>query len=67
LSFSAQYDALRDQISLPRSAATPEEILLRTQQLPTDSTYSITVGFSYTFGSIYNSAVNSRFSGPAAF
>ena len=54
---------LRDQISLPRSGATLEEILLRRRELQTSYYYYMSVGFSYTFGSIYNNVVNPRFGG----
>jgi hypothetical protein len=54
---------LRDQISLPRSGATLEEILLRRRELQTSYYYYLSVGFSYTFGSIYNNIVNPRFGG----
>ena len=67
LSVSAEYEAVRDQISLEKGAATTEEILLRSQQLPMDSNYFLSFGFSYTFGSIFNSAVNSRFNGATGF
>lgn len=54
---------LRDQISLPRSGATFEEILLRRRELQTSYYYYLSAGFSYTFGSIYNNIVNPRFGG----
>ena len=54
---------VRDQIYLARRGATDEEILLRRRDLATDSEYSFRVGFTYSFGSIYNNVVNSRFAG----
>jgi hypothetical protein len=54
---------LRDQISLPRRGASIEEILLRRRQLQTSYYYYMSVGLSYTFGSIYNNIVNPRFGG----
>lgn len=54
---------VRDQIYLPRGAATTEEILVRQRQLATAYQFGIAVGLSYTFGSIYNSVVNPRFGG----
>ena len=54
---------VRDQIFLPRRGVTDEEILVRRRQLATDYEYSIRVGFTYSFGSIYNNIVNSRFAG----
>lgn len=63
LSLNIRGDAalIHDQLSLPKSDATPEEILLRQRQIASSYDYSINVGFSYTFGSIYNNVVNPRF------
>jgi hypothetical protein len=52
---------IRDQISIVKRDATPEEILLQRRALLTDYRYSAFVGLSYTFGSIFNSVVNPRF------
>jgi len=57
------YSIVRDQLALPASGATPEEILARQQQLATSYSYFMSVGLSYTFGSIYNNVVNPRFTG----
>jgi len=54
---------VRDQLSLPSSGATLEEILLRRRELETSYYYYLSVGFSYTLGSIYNNVVNPRFGG----
>lgn len=53
---------VRDQIYLPKGDATTEEILVRQRQLATSYSYSVYFGVSYTFGSIFNNIVNSRFS-----
>jgi len=53
----------RDQIYLPRGAATTEEILVRQHQLATGYRYSVNFGISYSFGSIFNNIVNPRFGG----
>ena len=58
-----EYRKIKDQIGLPKGAATTEEILLRLRQLATDYSYSVSAGFSYSFGSIFNSVVNPRFGG----
>jgi hypothetical protein len=58
-----EYRKIKDQIALPKGAATTEEILLRLRQLATDYSYSVSAGFSYSFGSIFNSVVNPRFGG----
>ena len=54
---------IRDQISLPRRGATPEEVLLRVRQLQSGYRVRLFVGVSYSFGSIYNNIVNPRFGG----
>jgi hypothetical protein len=62
----AQYSRIKDQIALPRAGATTEEILLQIRQLSTDYSYSMSVGFSYSFGSIFTNVVNPRFGGPGS-
>ncbi|MBK9241215.1 MAG: DUF481 domain-containing protein [Acidobacteria bacterium] len=57
------YDRIRDQISLRKGGATPEEVLLRRRQLATGHSYNLGFGISYSFGSIFNSVVNPRFGG----
>lgn len=57
----------RDQIYLRRAGATPEEILVRQVQLATSYRYSVNVGISYSFGSIFNNVVNPRFGGGGDF
>jgi hypothetical protein len=54
---------IRDQLSLPRRGADPEEILLRLRELQSGYEVSLSVGFSYSFGSIFNNIVNPRFGG----
>ena len=61
LSLSGRAQFIHDQLSLPKSDATAEEVLLRQRQLATNYSYNLKVGFSYTFGSIYNNVVNPRF------
>jgi hypothetical protein len=53
----------RDQIYLPRGAATTEEILVRQRQLATGYQYYLNFGITYSFGSIFNNIVNPRFGG----
>ena len=55
------YDVIRDQLNLPLEGATLDEILLRRKELATDFDYSFSVGFRYTFGSVFSNVVNSRF------
>lgn len=54
---------IRDQLSLPRRSATPEEVLLRLRELQSGYDVSFSVGLSYSFGSIFNNVVNPRFPG----
>ncbi len=55
------YERVRDQLSLPASGASREEILLRRKELRTDYNLSLSVSLSYTFGSIFSNVVNPRF------
>ncbi len=52
---------IRDQLSLPIEEATEQEILLRQKEIATDYDYFVSLGFRYTFGSIYSNIVNPRF------
>ena len=52
---------VHDQLSLPASSASTEEILLRRRELATQYDYFTSIGLSYSFGSIYSSVVNPRF------
>lgn len=58
-----QVSLLRDQLYLPRGNLSDEERLLRRRQLETSYSYFVQVGFSYSFGSIFNNIVNPRFGG----
>lgn len=53
---------IRDQLFLPKRGASPEEVLVQRQQLETSYQYFVSLGISYTFGSIYSNVVNPRFS-----
>lgn len=55
------YALVRDQITLPKLGAEPEDVILQRVQLATSYSYFISVGMSYTFGSIFNNVVNPRF------
>ncbi len=63
LSFSVygEVSRVRDQLYLPAAGASPEEILLQRRALATNYQYDLSVGFTYTFGSIFNNVVNPRF------
>lgn len=54
-------DLVRDQRYLPAGGATADEILTRQQALATGYEYFVSVGLSYTFGSVLNPVVNPRF------
>jgi hypothetical protein len=55
------YSRIRDQLSLPREGLSIEEVLLQQQQMATGYTYYMSVGLSYTFGSLKSKVVNPRF------
>lgn len=55
------YSQIHDQLSLAKRGTTYEEILLRRKELATNYSYYLSVGLSYTFGSIYSTVVNPRF------
>jgi len=61
LNFFGDWSRVHNQLSLPKEGATDDEILLRLKVLQTSYRYFTSVGISYTFGSIFNNAVNSRF------
>jgi hypothetical protein len=61
LNMGGSASRIRDQLYLRAGDATDEEILLRRRQLATGYRYSLSMGFSYTFGSIFNNVVNTRF------
>jgi len=54
-------ERIRDQVYLARGGASIDEILLRRRQLATSYSYYTSFGFSYSFGSIHNNIVNTRF------
>lgn len=53
---------INDQLYLPLAGNTEEEILLQRQALQTGFRITTNIGVRYTFGSIYNTIVNQRFS-----
>jgi hypothetical protein len=61
ISLEGSASRVRDQISLRRRGATQEEILLRLRELQSGYEYDFSVGFTYSFGSIFSSIVNPRF------
>jgi hypothetical protein len=61
LSVEGTASRLRDQISIPRRGVTDEEVLLRLRRLSSGYEYTLQIGLTYTFGSIFNTIVNPRF------
>lgn len=60
LNLNGSASKIHDQLYIPVRDASDEEILLRIRRLQTGYDYRIRIGFSYTFGSIYNTVVNPR-------
>lgn len=60
LQVGLEADLIHDQLHIPKGDAPLEEVLLRRRDLQTTYEYEVSVGFSYTFGSIYNNIVNTR-------
>lgn len=55
------YDLIHDQLYLEKGDRTLEEVLLQRKQLETSYSYYVSLGFSYSFGSMYQNIVNPRF------
>lgn len=55
------YSKIRDQYAIPKSQLSLDELLLKRRELLTQYNYWGSIGFSYTFGSIFNNVVNTRF------
>ncbi len=60
LRVGADASLVHDQLYLPKGTASLEEILLNRRQLATNFELNLNFGIAYTFGSIYNSVVNTR-------
>jgi hypothetical protein len=61
LNLEASASRIRDQLSLPRREATPEEVLLRLRQLQSGFETRVEIGIQYQFGSQFAAIVNPRF------
>ncbi len=61
LDLGFELSLIHDQLYLPKGDRTINQILLRRTQLKTSWRYEASIGFSYTFGSPYESIVNPRF------
>lgn len=60
---SGNYSIINDRLSILKSEASIEEILLKQVQQSTAYRYQFNLGFSFTFGSLYNNVVNPRLKG----
>jgi hypothetical protein len=60
LDLGAYGEKVKDQLFLPRGDASDEEVLTRQRALGTAYRYGVSIGVSFTFGSIYNTIVNPR-------
>jgi hypothetical protein len=63
LTVGATISRIKDQLYLPRTGLTQEQILTRQSQLGTDYSYRTSIGLSYTFGSVLSNVVNPRLGG----
>jgi hypothetical protein len=61
LSLEASASRIRDQLSLPRRDASPEEVLLRLRELQSGFEVRLEFGIEYQFGSRFAAIVNPRF------
>jgi len=59
--FDGNLNLPHDQINLPKSATTADEVLTRQHEMQSNYSLWINAGLSYTFGSIFNNVVNPRF------
>ena len=62
VTLNAKYSMINDQLSLPKGNITLDQQLLQQRQLATTYQYGVSLGFRFTFGSLYNNVVNPRLS-----
>jgi hypothetical protein len=60
VNIEGRYRRVHDQIYLSKEDLSEEDILLGRRRLPTESELEFQIGVSYSFGSIFNNAVNER-------
>ena len=58
--FSGNINLIREQYSLAAGTTSIEELLLQQREIATDYKTNFSIGLSYTFGSMYNSIINTR-------
>lgn len=61
VNFETRASLIHDQINLPKGDASEQDVLTRQIALKTGYSFSFEFGLSYSFGSIYNNVVNTRF------
>jgi hypothetical protein len=61
VTFGGGASMIHDQLNLIKQDLTYDEILLQRKELATQYNYFLSLGLTYTFGSIYNNVVNPRF------
>ena len=57
---SGNVNLIREQYSLAAGNTSIEDLLLQQREIATDYRTNFSIGLSYTFGSIYNSIINTR-------
>lgn len=67
LNINGSGSMVHNQLSIPKGDYPIEDVLLNRAELETQFTYFASIGFSYSFGSIYNNIVNPRFSGGGGY
>ena len=60
LEFGFEAEKIKNQLYLPASELSDEDLLLNVRKLPTSFEFSGNIGIRYQFGSIYNNVVNQR-------
>jgi hypothetical protein len=61
LNLGGNYSRVNDQLYLRRGTLSDNQVIARQEALATNYRYFVSVGVSYTFGSIFNAVVNPRF------
>jgi hypothetical protein len=67
LNVDARYSLVRDQLNIAKGDATLDEILLQRRELASNYRMSLSIGLSYSFGSVYSNIVNPRFGSSHTF
>lgn len=58
--FDVSYSLINDDINISKKEVDPDDILLGLRQLSTSSSFDVSTGISFTFGSMFNNVVNTR-------